>query len=89
MRALDRLIDPLARGEPLAVGVLDGGLDAYVESGFQREVSIDLAEAIHVEGFSLVAYDIFWVHENLRWLQARMLDATQGLRAEVQEELAG
>jgi len=46
-------------------------------------------EAIHVEGFSLVAYDIFWVHENLRWLQARMLDATQGIRAEMQEELAG
>jgi uncharacterized protein (UPF0335 family) len=77
------VVDPFARGQVVYVGVLEQGVEAHAASSAASGATIDLRTIVKDPRIQRSALELFWAHENLRWLQQRIIDATQGLRAEI------
>lgn len=88
MSGINRLVDPLERGQVVYVGVLDAGVEAHVSGTVGGEVTADLQALLDEPTFKDSAREMFWVHENLRWLQRWVLDATRELAAQVGAEVS-
>ena len=86
VRSLTGLIHPRYWSGPASVGTLDGEVEGFVESGFGAPVPDQPDAVLLGDEFSLLAYEIFWVHEDLRWLLAQMLKSTVELRERLEEE---
>lgn len=85
---VNRRIDPIARGQAMYVGVSDGGIEAFAqEQEEQRETTLSWSPLFTDPEFRANFTDLFWAHENLRWLQQTMLDATRALREDLQAEI--
>jgi hypothetical protein len=69
------------------VGILDEGVEANTEAASSAADETALRMPITDDRFELLTIRVFWVHENLRWLQARMREVTRHLREEVAREL--
>jgi len=83
MNRVADLSDPLSRGPMPYVGVLNAGVEAYVDDAIGGPVTADLQPLLKDPLFHRVALDLFWTHENLRWLQQMIVEATRSLAAEV------
>lgn len=88
MGAVNELVNPLSRGHTVHVGMLDEGVEADVGVAVAGDLKEDLVDVLGGDRFQLAALNLFYAHENLRWLQAHILEVTQSLREEVEMELA-
>ena len=70
---VNRRIDPIARGQAMYVGVSDGDLEAFSESqAAEGGPSVSWDPLFDDPEFRANFTDLFWAHENLRWLQQSM-----------------
>lgn len=88
MEEINTVADPRARGVSVYPGILDAGVEAEVGTALQTYRERDVVALLNWDSFPLVAHQLFYAHENLRWLQARMIDATVALRQAIDTELS-
>ncbi len=87
---VNRLIDPVARGQAMYVGVSGAGLEGFAENQDgtgQERVSWDAL--FNDPEFQERFTDLFWAHENLRAHHQSMLDAARLLREQLEKEISG
>ena len=88
MEEINRVADPRARGISIYPGILDAGVEDEVVMAMNAYREQDIVALLTWDGFSLAVHQLFYAHDNLRWLQARMIEATVELREAIQAELS-
>ena len=83
---LNRWAPPPTRGLPQTLGMIMPDVDA-LRSGLRGPVTADMQSVVRNPEVAGAIDDVFWAHENLRWYQQEMIDATIGLRRAVDAEL--
>jgi len=88
LQAINRIVEPLDRGRQRWVGSWGNPPDSLSrETRLIGETKADLRPLLRTPEFRALLDELYIAHENLRWYQQAMLNATRSLRGAV--ELAG